>query len=108
MATRTVSARLDEGLVDWMDGYAEERSTADAKVTRTMILETALEAFRASAAGGVPELRRPAVPVSANEMRPDKPTRDDFAAAAAERAALFAGLRVPQSVRGTAKPKAEK
>jgi hypothetical protein len=104
MATRTVSARLDEGLVDWMDGYALERSTPEARVTRTMILETALEAFRADAAGGVPELRRPAAPEPAAPAV-DKPTRADFAAAAAERAALFAGLRVPQSVRGTAKPK---
>lgn len=99
MAARTmVSLRLDPELVEWADGYAKQRG-----VTRTVLLETALEDFREDCKSGVPDLRRNLRAVRANEAAAraaaPKPNRGDFDRAVADRSELFKGLAAPESVR---------
>jgi len=48
---RTVSLRLDDGLVDWLDGYAAVRG-----VSRSVLVQAALVAFVEVCGRGVPEL----------------------------------------------------
>lgn len=112
--TKMVSVRLDEGLVEWLDEYAKERST-----TRTVLLENAIAGFREEARSGVPELRarvraaqapregecccavfpdgrrgfRQACPVHGGK------TREDFAKATADRSELFRSMETPESSR---------
>lgn len=51
MATRMFSARLDEGLLEWIDAYAVGRGSS-----RSAVVSAAVEAFRELARGGVPDL----------------------------------------------------
>jgi predicted transcriptional regulator len=52
MASKSVTVRLDEGLLEWADRVAAERGA-----TRTDVLAAAVAAYREESEAGVPELR---------------------------------------------------
>lgn len=52
MAKQSVTVRLDEGLLQWADEYAKKQGA-----TRTDLLASAIESFRADCEAGVPEIR---------------------------------------------------
>lgn len=94
MTSTMVSVRLEERLLEWTDSYAKERG-----VSRTELIEQALLEYRELAASGVPQLRQ-RMRDRDREVQVCRPSREDFARASAERAALFARLRTPDSVKG--------
>jgi hypothetical protein len=67
MSKRRVDVRVDEDLLKWADGYADDR-----RWTRTAVFEAGLEALRGDSAGGVPD--PPAV-----ERSSARPQREQFA-----------------------------
>ena len=58
MAKQAVALRLEPELLAWVDSYAKSR-----KVSRQVVLETAVEGFKVDCSGGVPDL--PALPAKA-------------------------------------------
>lgn len=52
MAKQAVAVRLTPEVLDWADGYAKARG-----VSRQVVLEAAIDSFRADCAAGVPEFR---------------------------------------------------
>lgn len=51
MAKQAIALRLAPGVLAWVDTYARSR-----KVSRQVVLETAVEAFKDHCSGGVPDL----------------------------------------------------
>jgi predicted transcriptional regulator len=51
VAKIAVALRLEPDVLAWLDAYAKGR-----KVSRQVVLETAVDAFRAECQGGVPDL----------------------------------------------------
>jgi hypothetical protein len=51
VAKQAVALRLEPETLEWLDGYAKERGAS-----RQRVLEAAVRDFRATCAGGVPEL----------------------------------------------------
>lgn len=115
--SKVVSVRLPEELAEWVESYAKQRG-----VERTVLLESAIVAFKEDCDTGVPELRerirrnRAAQQPKAGECScpswddgvrgfsqkcpvHGNKTREEFNAATAARSELFRQLTPPESVR---------
>jgi hypothetical protein len=78
VASSVKSVRLDDGLWEWAEDYARQRS-----VTRNAVVSMAVEALRGDAAGGVPDEPRPTAGRSLPRMpRPRPPLSAEEQAAA--------------------------
>lgn len=64
MAKQAVAVRLSSEAIEWADAYASSRD-----VSRQVVLESAIESFRADCAAGVPELRLAARRQAANDVQ---------------------------------------
>lgn len=69
MAKQAVALRLEPELLAWVDAYAKGR-----KVSRQVVLETAVEAFRSDCEGGVPDFTAVEAPVAARSKASDAPS----------------------------------
>jgi hypothetical protein len=70
MAKQRVDLRVDTDLLGWADDYAGRM-----RWTRTTVFEAALEALRADAQGGVPDVPKPRGVQQAVERQAQKPAR---------------------------------
>lgn len=66
MAKHPINLRFDLHKLQWVDAYAKQR-----RMTRTAVLELAVEALMGDAAGGVPELEERAPARIAASESPD-------------------------------------
>jgi hypothetical protein len=58
MPRTTISLRMDDSYIAWLDWYAKSRSTPEQRVTRTQVIEASVREFRKIAQGGVPDIRK--------------------------------------------------